>query len=177
MRIEPSKIKSILAVRNDRFGEFLLNIPAFRALKETFAGVKLTVITGPEAGSLAKSIPFVDEVIVHRNKGNSLLSKVGLISLLRRKDFDIAIMLNPSKEFNIITYLSGIPVRAGYDRKYGFLLTRKMEDKKYLGEKHEVEYNLFLFLQLNLREVVQMVIFFLFHYYRRKKLRMKKKSI
>lgn len=142
MRIEPGKIKNILAVRNDRFGEFLLNIPAFRALKETFTGAKLTIVTSPDVESLAKSIPFIDEVIVRRQKGNSLLSKLGLISLLRRNNFDIAIMLNPSKEFNIATYLSGIPIRVGYDRKCGFLLTRKMEDKKYLGEKHEIEYNL-----------------------------------
>lgn len=129
MRIEPSKIKNILAVRNDRFGEFLLNIPAFRALKETFSRAKLTVITAPEVEGLARRIPFIDEVTTG-------------IPALRRKNFDIAVMLNPSKEFNIRAYLSGIPIRVGYDRKWGFLLTHKIKDKKHLGEKHEVEYNL-----------------------------------
>ncbi len=142
MQIEPGKVKNILAVRNDRFGEFLLNIPAFRALKETFVSARLTVVTDPYVESLAKNIPFIDEIIVRRQKGNTLSSKLALVNLLRRKNFDIAVMLNPSREFNIITYLAGIPIRAGYDRKWGFLLTHKIKDEKYLSRKHEVDYNL-----------------------------------
>ncbi|MCM8765821.1 MAG: hypothetical protein NC920_03140, partial [Candidatus Omnitrophica bacterium] len=38
--------------------------------------------------------------------------------------------------------LAGIPIRVGYARKWDFLLTHKIEDKKYLGLRHEVEYNL-----------------------------------
>ncbi len=51
-------------------------------------------------------------------------------------------MLNPLKDMNILTYLSGIPIRVGYNRKCGFLLTHKMKDEKCLGLRHEVEYNL-----------------------------------
>jgi ADP-heptose:LPS heptosyltransferase len=71
-----------------------------------------------------------------------LKEKTRIIRLLRAKDIDMAIMLNPSKDFNIITYLAGIPVRVGYGRKFGFLLTNRMKDEKHLGLKHEVEYNL-----------------------------------
>jgi ADP-heptose:LPS heptosyltransferase len=61
---------------------------------------------------------------------------------LRRKNIDLAVLLNPSKEFNLFTNLAGIPIRVGYARKWGFLLNHKIKDKKYLGERHEVEYNL-----------------------------------
>jgi heptosyltransferase-2 len=54
----------------------------------------------------------------------------------------MAVMLNPSKIFNMVTFLAGIPVRVGYNRKCSFLLTHKIEDKKFEGLKHEVEYNL-----------------------------------
>ena len=40
-------IKNILVVRNDRFGEFLLNIPAMRALKELYPQAKLTLAVNP----------------------------------------------------------------------------------------------------------------------------------
>jgi heptosyltransferase II len=142
MQIRPSDIKNILVIRNDRFGEFLLNIPAFRAIRETFKFAKLTVITDPYAEELAKRITFIDEVITWRQESHSLLSMMRLVGLLRRKDIDIAVMLNPSKEFNIVSYLAGIPVRAGYDRKWGFLLNYKTKDEKCLGKRHEVEYNL-----------------------------------
>lgn len=142
MQIDSKAVGNILVVRNDRFGEFLLNIPAMRAIKETFTNAKLTVIISPYVRELAKGIPFIDEIIEWGREKHSLIAKLELVQLLRKRNVDIAIMLNPSKEFNILTYLSGIPVRVGYNRKWGFLLTHKREDKKYLGQKHEIDYNL-----------------------------------
>jgi heptosyltransferase-2 len=142
MRINKENIKNILAVRNDRFGEFLLNIPALRALKETFVNARLIVIIAPYVRELAQSLLFIDEIIEWNRAKPTFLAKLRLMKLLKRKNIDLAIMLNPSKDLNIITWLAGIPIRVGYDRKLGFLLTHKIKDKKYLGEKHEIEYNL-----------------------------------
>lgn len=142
MKINPDSVKNILAFRNDRFGEFLLNIPALGALKETFPYARITAVVNPYVRELAQNIPFVDEIIQWDRGKHSLMEKLKLIGILKRKSIDMAIMLNPSKEFNIITCMSGIPIRVGYKRKWGFLLTHKMEDKKYLGLKHEIEYNL-----------------------------------
>ena len=142
MQINPQLIKNILVVRNDRFGEFLLNIPAIRALKETFTDAKLIAIVNPYVRELADAVPFIDEVMDWGSKKHSLPERLKLLWFFINKNIDIAIMLNPSKEFNIFTFLAGIPIRAGYARKCSFLLNLKMKDKKHLGEKHEVEYNL-----------------------------------
>jgi len=142
MQIIPKDIRNILAVRNDRFGEFLLNIPAFRALKESFTNTRLVVVVDPYVKDLAEAVPFIDEVIAWGRGKHSLLAKLKLIKLLSILKMDMAIMLNPSKEFNIISRIAGIPIRVGYNRKWAFLLTHKMEDEKHLGQKHEVEYNL-----------------------------------
>jgi heptosyltransferase-2 len=142
MQIDNRTIRNILVVRNDRFGEFLLNIPAFRALKETFTHARLIAVIDPYVKELAQSLPLIDEIIEWDRGKHSFSAKLRLIKLLSRKSIDMAVILNPSKDFHIITYLAGIPIRVGYDRKWGFLLTHKIKDKKYLGEKHEVEYNL-----------------------------------
>ncbi len=142
MSISPDKVKTILVLRNDRFGEFLLNIPAFRALKETFPSARLIAVIKPENRQLAEAIPYIDEIIEWENKKHSFAQIFTLIGSLRKRRIDIAVMLNPSKEFNIIACLSGIPVRLGYNRKLAFLLTHRLEDKKSLGVKHEIEYNL-----------------------------------
>lgn len=133
---------NILVVRNDRFGEFLLNIPALRALKQTFPKAKLIAAIDPYTRDLAESIPFIDGVIEWRGNKHTLSEKLKLIGTLKKIKFDMAIMLNPSKEFNIITYLAGVPTRVGYDRKWGFLLNRKIKDDKSLGLRHEVDCNL-----------------------------------
>ena len=129
-------------MRNDRFGEFLLVIPALRALKETFADARVIAVVDPYVKELAGCIPFIDEIMSWGRKRHSLSENLRLIGLLRKKNIDMAVMFNPSKEFNLFTWMAGIPLRLGYDRKWGFLLTHKIKDKKYLGQKHEIEYNL-----------------------------------
>ena len=125
-------IKNILVVRNDRFGEFLLNIPAMRALKETYPQAELTLAVNPAVYELAAAVECVDQVVVwdQVRKG------------LRRHRFDLCVVLNPTKEAHQSIFLAGIPVRVGYDRKWGFLLTHKIKDTKHLGNRHEVDCNL-----------------------------------
>ena len=135
-------MKKILVVRNDRFGEFLLNIPAFRALKETFSRVWLTLVINSSLKELAGRVEYADELIIWENKKHSLKEILRFSKVLRQKKYDACLILNPSKEFNLISFLAGIPVRVGYDRKWGFLLTKKIKDTKHIGDRHEVDCNL-----------------------------------
>ena len=134
--------KNILVIRNDRFGEFLLNIPAIRALKEKFPDSKIILAVDPYVKELAMHIPCVDEVIIWKNGKHSLVDVFKFSRILKKKAIDIAFVMNPSKDSNIAIRLAGIPERIGYSHKWDFLLTRKMEDLKHAGQKHEIEYNL-----------------------------------
>jgi ADP-heptose:LPS heptosyltransferase len=136
------QVRNIICFRNDRFGEFLLNIPAFRALKSGFPGAKLFLVVDPYVKELAERIACVDEVILWQNKKHNLWELLKFSAVLKRGKFGLSAAFNPSKEFNLAAFLAGIPLRVGYGRKLGFLLNRKLPDKKYLGDKHEVEYNL-----------------------------------
>jgi len=135
-------VKKILVVRNDRFGEFLLIIPALRALKEKFKDAKIFAVVNPYVKELAKAISYIDEIITWENRKHKFREILFFSHKLRKENFDLCIIFNPSKEFNIISFLAGIPIRVGYARKWDFLLTHKIEDKKYLGLKHEIDYNL-----------------------------------
>ena len=110
----------------------MLNIPAMRALKELHPQAKLTLAVNSTVCELATEVECVDEVMVwdQIRKG------------LRRYRFDLCVVLNPTKEAHQSIFLAGIPVRVGYDRKWGFLLTHKLKDTKHLGNRHEVDCNL-----------------------------------
>lgn len=136
-------IKNILVIRNDRFGEFLLNIPVIVALKRHFTSAKIVLAVSSSLDELAKRITLVDGVLVYDSSvSHRFREKFVFLKEIRKRRFDMAVILNPSKEFNIITYLAGIPVRLGYDRKWGFLLNYRIKDKKSEGLKHELHYNL-----------------------------------
>ncbi|MFA5063434.1 MAG: glycosyltransferase family 9 protein [Candidatus Omnitrophota bacterium] len=137
-------IKNILVIRNDRFGEFLLNIPAFRALKESFPGSQLTLAVSFANKELAECIECADKVAIWDDdfKKN-----------LRKQKFDLCVVLNPAKEAHWACFWAGIPKRVGYNKKWGILLTHKMQDNKNLGLKHEVECNLDLVGLIDARTV------------------------
>lgn len=134
--------KNILVIRNDRFGEFLLNIPAIRALKETFKDSRVILAVNPYVKELAGKVPYADEVIEWKSGKHSFREILKFSKFLKSKNIDIAVIMNPSKDSNLAVYLAGIPKRVGYARKWDFLLNDKIEDRKHLEEKHEVEYNL-----------------------------------
>jgi len=126
-------IKKILVIRNDRFGEFLLNIPAIRALKVIYPQAKISLAVSPVVYELAGAVECADEVVVWDEQ-----FRRGL----RKQKFDACVILNPTKEAHWACFWAGIPVRVGYGRKWGFLLTHRLQDTKHLGDRHEVDCNL-----------------------------------
>ena len=130
--IDKAKIKNILAIRNDRFGEFLLNIPAMRALKERYPQARLSLAVNQGVCELAGAVECIDEAVAWDEIKKSL----------KKRKFDLCVILNPTKEAHWACFRAGIPVRVGYDRKWGFLLTHKLKDTKHQGMRHEVDYNL-----------------------------------
>ncbi|MBP7216071.1 MAG: glycosyltransferase family 9 protein [Candidatus Omnitrophica bacterium] len=138
----PHEVRAILAVRNDRFGEFLLNIPVFKALKQRFANATLTVVVDPYVEGLAHLIPSIDEVVCFGSQKHSLAELILLHRMLKKKRFDVALILNPTRDMHMLSFGLGIPVRVGYKRKCPFFLTHTIIDNKALGLKHEIDANL-----------------------------------
>ncbi|MDD5069841.1 MAG: glycosyltransferase family 9 protein [Candidatus Omnitrophica bacterium] len=136
------EIKKILAIRNDRFGEFLLIIPALRALKKTYPQAAITLAVDRYLEHLAAAIDVVDEVIIWEKRKHSFIEIFKFAGFLRKSKYNVAIIFNSTKDSHLLTFLAAIPIRIGYNRKWPFLLTRRLVDKKHLGDKHEVEYNI-----------------------------------
>ncbi|MFC1508172.1 glycosyltransferase family 9 protein [Candidatus Omnitrophota bacterium] len=94
---------------------------------------------------IVKGNPSLNEVIVFdkkvRHKG--ILKTLCFAIWLRKKRFDLALILHSTARVNLLFFLSGIPMRVGYKRgKLDFLLTKGLSYTKRLGEKHESEYSL-----------------------------------
>ncbi len=136
--------KKILIVRLDRIGDVMLSTPAISAVRKAFPGSHIAVMVSPYASPIIEGNPSVDEVIIYDKKGNEkgLSGNVRFAAVLGRKKFDLAIVLHPTARTHIALFLAGIPVRVGYDKKYGFLLTKRLPHTKQSGLKHEIDYTL-----------------------------------
>ena len=139
-----SEYKRILIVRTDRIGDVLLSTPVASALREAYPQAYIAMMVSPCAKEIVEANPYVDEAIVydkdvlHKSWGHS----VKFSQSLKKKKFDLAIVLHPTNRVHLVTYFAGIKRRVGYDRKMSYLLTDRVRHIKQLGEKHESEYNL-----------------------------------
>lgn len=149
-------VNKILIIRTDRIGDVILNTPVFKALRDNFPKAHITVMIQPYVKEIIEGNPSIDEIITYDKNFSEAgwLPTLRFINYLRQKKFDLSVTLNPSKRSNIVTFLAGIKYRVGYDHKCAFLLTHRMIDNKWLGLKHEVDYNLDLvrFLGLTVKD-------------------------
>ncbi|NQT28014.1 MAG: glycosyltransferase family 9 protein [Candidatus Omnitrophica bacterium] len=96
--------------------------------------------------------PDLDEVIIYDKYGRqkSLWASIKFSFYLRKKKFDLALILHPTNRTHLITFLAGIPERVGWDKKLGKLLTKRIKHTKQEGKKHELEYTLDLLRSLGI---------------------------
>ena len=136
--------KRILVVRTDRIGDVLLSTPVIKALRENYPNAYMAMVVSPYAKDIVDGNPYLDEVIIYDKEGShkSWPRSIKFSRNLKKKRFDLAIILHPTNRVHLVTFFAGIRRRIGYDRKLGFLLTDRIEHTKQLGEKHELEYAL-----------------------------------
>jgi len=141
--MDDRKIKNVFFVRSDRLGEFILSLYAVKLVKLNYPDSKIYLLAKKDNIELVRGIDFVDYFFEYEDYVfGGLRGAFNLSGILRREKIDCVISLNPKKEFHLASLLAFVKQRIGYNRKFGFCLNRKIEDEKYKGVKHEVEYNL-----------------------------------
>lgn len=149
--------KRIVVIRTDRVGDVVLSMPVVQALRDALPDAFISMMVSPCAKELVENNPYLDEYIIYDKKkiGLGLFKTWGFSSMLRRKKFDIALVLHPTNRAHVAVFLAGIPKRVGYRRNLPFLLTDTIEHTKHEGVKHEVEYNLDLLRAIGIEPKVQ----------------------
>lgn len=133
--------KRILIIRLDRIGDVMLSTPVIRAVREAYPASHISFMVRPYSRDIIAGNPFLDEVIEY-DKNMGMLGTVKFIGFLRRKRFDLALILHPTSRTHLLTYLARIPKRIGFDKKMAFMLTRRIPHTKQFGLKHEIDYTL-----------------------------------
>jgi ADP-heptose:LPS heptosyltransferase len=115
----------ILAIRLARLGDVILLLPALSSLKQALPDSHLTFLTGHRCAPIAEICPAIDEVIsvdrVAMRDGpawKAIHRMSGLLRDIRRKHFDLVVDFHGFRETNLLTWLSGAPVRTGMKRHH-----------------------------------------------------------
>ncbi|NWF87887.1 MAG: glycosyltransferase family 9 protein [Ignavibacteriaceae bacterium] len=147
--IEP---KNLLIVRTDRIGDVILSLPLAEIIKKHFPKCKITYLLRDYTECLANNHPFIDQIIILKEKSGKALINSNCHELRKHK-FDSSIIVYPTFLTALITFLSGIKNRIGTGyRWYSFLFNYKIFEHRKYAEKHELEYNVNLLKAFGINE-------------------------
>jgi heptosyltransferase-2 len=148
------RIENILIRGTNWIGDAVMTLPAVAAVRETFPRAKITVLCKPWVAALYETSPDIDEIFLFETPGrhDGVAGKVRLARDLKKKKFDLAILLQNAIEAAIITYLARIPLRAGYNSDgRGLLLTHSVQRTRAIRKVHQVHYYLEMLASLGFR--------------------------
>jgi len=132
----------ILLVRLRQIGDVVFTTPAIRALRQKFPDAHLAYVVEPAAAPVVVGNPHLNDVIVAprargwRGPGDEL----ALARRLRAARYDLAIDFHGGPRASLLTWLSGAPIRIGYDvAARGWMYTQRIARPRQLRRRHSVE--------------------------------------
>ena len=131
----------ILLVRLRQIGDVVFTTPAIRGLRERFPDAHLTYIVEPPAAPVVAGNPHLNEVIVTGGRSGlaGLRDDIRVIRRVRAAKFDTAIDFHGGPRSSLITWLSGAPVRVGYDiRGRSWMYTIRVPRPRHIRPRHAV---------------------------------------
>lgn len=129
----------ILILRPDRLGDVVLSTPLPREIKKKYPDAFVAVLVRNYTKAIYTNNPFVDEILVDDELGNSFWQRVKRIRSFR---FTHAVALLPTEKNNWLIFFSGIKMRIGVGHKfYQFLSNAKsIYRRKYIPLRNEADY-------------------------------------
>ncbi|MBI4343335.1 MAG: glycosyltransferase [Candidatus Omnitrophica bacterium] len=107
-------------------GDVVLASPSLRAVRHHFPNGRISLVVGRAAHEVVARCPHLDDIVLYdpARKDRGARGAARFVRRLRQEAFDLSLDLQNSRRTHLMSWLAGIPVRAGYRRKFGWLLNR-----------------------------------------------------
>lgn len=144
--------RRVLCVRLDTLGDVLMTTPAIRALKQSAAGRRITLLTSPAGSEVASLVPEIDHVLVYESPWmkatpprSGPAPDYRMIDQLHACQFDAAAIFTVFSQNPLpaamLCYLAEIPLRLAHCREnpYQLLTDWIPETEPQQCIRHEVQ--------------------------------------
>ena len=130
-------IKKILIFRTEHIGDYIVSLPAIKALRDSFPKAKIDIVIGPWNEELAKATPYLDNIISFDNpfaKRKITYWDLLKISITKFKRIFGFIKKIRSKKYDLLVVLS--------DRKFNKIFSMFIRaERKISGQGHSKDIN------------------------------------
>jgi len=140
----------ILVFQTAFLGDVVLTLPLVQVLRREFPNTQIDFLTTPKAAAILRNHPAIHSVIEYDKRGGQrgLEGMFSISRILKAHRYGVALVPHRSLRSAVVTALSRIPVRIGFDVSAGrFLFTATVQYRKNV---HEIERNLYFLNALNI---------------------------
>lgn len=134
-------IERLLLIRLRQIGDVVFTTPSIRGLREHFPDAHITYIVEPAAAPVVIGNPHLTDVIVTKGRGGpaGFRDDLAVIRRVRATKYDLVIDFHGGPRSSLIAWLSGAPVRVGYDvRGRGWMYTVRVPRPREIRPRHAV---------------------------------------
>ncbi|HUL33917.1 MAG TPA: lipopolysaccharide heptosyltransferase II [Candidatus Eisenbacteria bacterium] len=120
---------NILLRATNWVGDAIMALPAIRAVRQRQPTARISILARPYVADIYRDQQVCDELIPYDPKGEhrGFSGREKLISQLRSRKFDVALLLQNAFEAAWLAWRAQVPERIGYDRDArGLLLTKSI---------------------------------------------------
>ena len=132
----------ILLLRLREIGDVVFTTPAIRGLRERYPDAHISYVVQRLAAPVVARNPHIDEVILTRDRRGlaGLRDDLALAIRLRATRYDLAVDFHSGPRSSLVAWLSGAPVRVGYDVPgRGWMYTVRVPRPREIRPRHAVE--------------------------------------
>jgi ADP-heptose:LPS heptosyltransferase len=148
------KPKNLLLIRSDRIGDVILSLPLAEIIKKHYPDCKITFLLRDYTKELASSNPFIEEVLVLKEKDGEIDINANL-NMISEKKFDTCITVYPTFRIAWLVFRTRIKNRIGSGyRWYSSLFNKKVFEHRKYADKHELEYNVNMLKLIGIEEKI-----------------------
>jgi heptosyltransferase-2 len=143
--IDPAAVSSILIRATNWLGDAVMTTPAIGTVRDFFPEARITLMANPLVAEMFLPHPWIDDLLVYDRKSlhKGISGRLRMAMELRKRSFDLAVLLPNSLDAALIPWLARIPRRLGYGTDgRGLLLTHKVPLSVRVMTGHQSEYYL-----------------------------------
>ncbi len=115
----PDTPESILVLAREHIGDLVCTTPALRSIRQRYPNAHIAIEVGERAACVLENCPYIDELILRPNRQGAT-GKVAAVLAIRRRRFDLGLILDDSADMPLHLYLGGVRYRVGLTRKPRF---------------------------------------------------------
>jgi lipopolysaccharide heptosyltransferase II len=115
-KLNPGRVRRILVRGPNWVGDAVMCTPALHAIRQAFAASEICLLARPAVAQLLKDHPILDRTIVYEHQGQhaGLMGRWRLARILKRMQFDLAVLFPNAFDAALLAFLSRVPHRYGY---------------------------------------------------------------